>query len=169
MPINSRNVSAARTGSLTQRSNVMPRVILCTLLIFTFTDWCSPTVIQVAPTEESLQGCWVGVPYQTSDYCRLVLTNGTGIFARIDQPEKPVVYRIETYKTDRQGRVSFRTSPASTNAYPIVITGTANSHQIRLTIKSPDGGWSHESVLYREETVNRRLQELKRVTEEFGF
>jgi hypothetical protein len=143
----------------------MHKAILYSLATLALAGVCSSTVISFPPTDKALQGVWIGVPYQANDFCRLVLTNNTGLFAHGFEDEKPMLYTINSYKTEGQGHVTFNVSPISTNAYPIVVIGTANSHQIRLVIKSPDGGWSHESMLYREETVNKMLEGLKKVME----
>jgi hypothetical protein len=121
----------------------------------------------VPPTEKSLQGVWIGLPYQANDFCRLILTNNSGLFAHSFELEKPMLYSVNSYKTDALGNVSFEVSTGSTNAYPILLSGRANSHEIRIAIRSPDGGWSHESVLYREETVNAMLQDLRRSMDQF--
>lgn len=132
-----------------------------------FTGLCSSNVIPVPPTNESLQGVWIGLPYQAHDFCRLVLTNNAGLFAHGFESERPMLYCIRSYNTEGQGKVTFKITPASTNAYPILLTGDANSYRIRIVIKAPGGRWSHESVLYREETVNKMLQDLKESMELF--
>jgi len=72
-----------------------------------------------------------------------------------------MIYNVDSYKVDRQGGVVFNMSSASTNAYPIVVTGKATHNKIRIKISSPDNGWSHKSVVYREETVERMIRALK--------
>ncbi len=145
----------------------MYKIIAYTLATLASAGLCSSNVISVPPTTESLQGVWIGVPYQAHDFCRLALTNNAGLFAHGFEAQKPMLYSIKSYKAEGQGKVTFKITPASTNAYPILLSGDANSYSIRIVIKSPDGGWSHESVLYREETVNRMLEDLKESMEHF--
>jgi hypothetical protein len=72
-----------------------------------------------------------------------------------------MIYTVDSYKLDGQGGVKFKLSTASTNAYPVLVNGKATHYAIRIVIRSPDGGWSHESVLYREETVERMFRDLR--------
>jgi len=132
------------------------------------TQLYSLAVTPASPTEESIQGSWVGLPYQVSDYCRLVLTNGRGLFARSYELEKAMIYTVVSYKLDREGSVMFELSAASTNAYPVLVSGKATHYSIRIVIRSPDGGWSHESVLYREETVEGMFRDLRKSMEQVG-
>lgn len=137
------------------------KVILWVALSVTCTNLCFPDVIPVPPTEQSIQGSWVGLPSESSDFCRLVLTNGRGQFAFSIELGKSMVYTVNSYSLDRQGGITLKTSAASTNAYPVVVTGKAKHSQIRIMVRAPDGGWWHESVLYREEGVESRLQDLR--------
>jgi hypothetical protein len=122
----------------------------------------SSTVTPVPPTDKSIEGCWVGLPYEASDFCRLILTNYHGVFARAYPAEKPMVYLVDSYHVGSGGRIEIKVSTASSNSYPILLTGTATHNEIRLTVKSPDGGWSHASLLYREDAVERTLDELRK-------
>ena len=78
-----------------------------------------------------------------------------------------MVYTVDSYKLDQQGNIAFKLSAASTNAYPILVSGKATSYEIRIVIRAPDGGWSHKSVLYREETVERMLRDLRKSMDQF--
>ena len=145
----------------------MRKGIFYILASFVFAYVCFSAVIPVPPTPESLQGIWVGLPYEASDYCRLMLTNKGGVFGRSFEAGKAMVYTVEAFKVDGRGRITVKVSPASTNAFPILVSGTASAHEIRILTKSPDGGWSHRSVLYREDTVYRMLEDIRKSMQQF--
>jgi len=129
------------------------------------TELCLANVIPVPPTAEEIQGNWIGLPSEINDFCRLILTNGSGTFACSLEADKPVVYSVDSYRIDEEGKVAFQISPQSTNAYPLSITGKATHTKIRLLIKSPKGdGFPHTPVLYREAAIERMLEDLRALT-----
>jgi len=146
----------------------MSKAKLGMLVTSCLTLLCFSDVIPVPPTEETIQGSWIGLPYEMNEYCRLVLTNKHGFFARGFDQQKPLIYAVDSYRVDRQGSVKFKTSPASTNAYPIAVSGTARPYEIRIVIRSPDGGWSRTSVLCREETAERVLRDMRNSMEQIS-
>ncbi len=168
MLTNSKNASAARTVHHTNKpSNLMHKAIVWILLALTVGGLCLSHLMPLPATKEQIEGDWIGLPHDRNDFCRLVLRKNGSLFARVFVQEEPMIYAIQSYEVDQQSRVTFRISAASTNAYPIRISGNAAPHEIRIVISSPDGGWSHESVLYREETVERMLRELREAMEQF--
>lgn len=139
-------------------------LILVTLAL---TDPCSPTVIPVPPGESAVQGVWVSAPSESNGCCRLVLTNRGSLFALSYELEKSMVYIISSWSLDQSGGITLTTTPASTNAFPIVVRGKATRSRIRIVISSPDGGWQDETVLHREETLGARLRDLQQSMERF--
>ena len=146
----------------------MKGALLAALVVLALRDTCLPTVIPVPPTEQSIQGVWIGLPSESNGLCRLVLTNGRGVLALSFEMETPMLYTVDSWSLGKARKITLKLSPTSTNAFPILVSGVATHSRIRVVITSPDGGWRDETILYREEKLEGRLQDLRKSMAQFG-
>src|SRR5690348_8181921 len=110
----------------------MRKLIYYAMVMLAVAGLCSSTVTRVPPTEKDLEGTWIGLPDQGNYYCRLILTNNGGLFARSVDMQNAMIYVINSYKADGN-HISFRISAGSTNAFRIQISGKAAFNEIRMT------------------------------------
>lgn len=136
------------------------RKTILAVLVLAFASWCFPDVIPIPQTAKTLEGHWTGMPYDSRDLCRLFLTNNGGVFGRAFEGWPPTIYSINSYDVGSNGVISFKLAPVS-NSYPVILRGQAAPNRILLSITSVGGGWSNACLLYREETVEKMLFELK--------
>jgi len=139
----------------------MPKIILRSFAILAFVSVCLSTVIPLPPNEQTIRGMWVGFSSDANDFYRLELQDQGGLFASSFAGGDAKVYKINSWSLNANGEMLIKTSPISTNAYPILVMGKAKSSQIQLTIKGPGGGWMHEVTINKEWVIEKRMQILK--------
>ena len=139
----------------------MRKAFLQSCLIFAFIAVCVAKVIPLHPNAETVRGTWVGFSPDANDFYRLELRDPDGFAASSFAGGNVKLYKIDSWSLSTSGGMVINTSPISTNAYPILVTGKAKSSQIQLTVKGPEGGWVHEIILNKEELVEKRMQILK--------
>jgi len=119
-------------------------------------------VIPVAPKRDDILGTWLGFSSELRDFCRIVLKSQGGIIAHSsDSGEEPKLYRIDKWAVDSRSQVTMRTSPISSNAYPIIIEGRATFSSLEVRIMGPEGGWRKEVALRKEALVRGRISSLE--------
>jgi hypothetical protein len=114
------------------------------------------------PVEKRMvTGVWVGLTVEANDFYRLLLLEGgSGVLGTTFVGKEPLLYKITSWKL-KSGNLKIVVTPISTNAYPIVVDGTAVPSHITLKIKDPKGGWSRQVVLYKEQLIEDRIAMLK--------
>src|ERR1700719_1133649 len=135
----------------------MKRIVFHVSVVVGIVGICFATVIPIPPTEETVRGVWIGFPPEANDFYRLLLQEHSGVFASSFAGEKTKLYIIESWSLDSKGQLMIKTSPISTNAYPVLINGKANSSNIQLKISGRGGSWTQEVVLHREELIEKRI------------
>ena len=79
-----------------------------------------------------------------------------------DSEEEPKLYKIDKWTVDSRSQVTMRTSPISSNAYPIIIEGRATFSRLEFKLMGPEKGWRKEVALSKEALIRGRISSLER-------
>jgi hypothetical protein len=123
------------------------------------------TVVPDPPTAEDVTGAWIGFTSDANDVYRVVLNPVGGFFAHSFCDAEPMLYRIDSWTLDKKSHITFKMSPISEGAYPVLVVGRMPAAYLQLTIRAPDGGWSNNVSLYKEAIIKSRIANLSAVME----
>jgi len=147
----------------------MKRILLKLLAFLIVAITCYAFVVPLPPRPEDIHGTWIGHSDVPNDFYRISLTNSGGLLAYSFTGREPLLYKIQKWELGAKSRLSTVIVPLSSNAFPILVTGTVQLWKLSLEIRGrdPSEGWKHEITCYREDLIEDRVNLLRSAMNEW--
>ena len=139
----------------------MRRRIINGVALFGFAIVCYAFVLPTPMKKEDMFGTWIGHSDVPNDFYRISLTNSGGLLAYSFTGREPLLYRIEKWELGPKHKLTTAIKPLSTNAYPILVTGTVEPWKVDIIVRGPRENWQHNVTCYRELLMEDRIKLLR--------
>jgi hypothetical protein len=141
----------------------MKRIVVKLLAFLIVAITCYAFVVPLPPRPEDIFGTWIGHSDTPNDFYRISLTNSGGLLAYSFTGREPLLYKVQKWELGKKSRLTLVVAPLSSNAYPIIVTGSVQLWKLDLEIRGrePAEGWRHNVACYREQLIEDRMRLLR--------